>query len=145
MATMAETQTLEEIARAPEATGPHDVVWLDKSLASLIEHIAGHHRGLSLESLARGAVLFDIVGEEKLLDEEQILAVPLKRGDALFMQKLTCHSSLPNNSADIRWSFDLRYQPTGQPSGRPAFPDFVVRSRHNPDSVLTDYHVWIAS
>ena len=79
---------------------------------------------------------------EKLLDEEQILAVPLKRGDALFMQKLTCHSSLPNHSSNIRWSFDLRYHPVGQATGRASFPGFVARSRTAPESELHDHDVW---
>lgn len=39
-------------------------------------------------------------------------------------------------------SLDLRYQPAGQPTGRPAFPSFVVRSRAVPDSVLADADEW---
>ena len=31
-------------------------------------------------------------------------------------------------SDNLRWSFDLRYQPIGQPTGRPAFPSFALRS-----------------
>ena len=50
------------------------------------------------------------------------IPVPLKPGDVLFMHKLTMHCSLPNKSDDIRWSFDLRYNPTGQATGRPWFP-----------------------
>jgi hypothetical protein len=37
---------------------------------------------------------------------------------------------------------DLRYQKTGTPTGRPFHPDFVVRSRTDPDSVLTDWAEW---
>ncbi len=36
------------------------------------------------------------------------------------------HSSLPNKSDHIRWSFDPRYNPIGQAGGRPAFPGFVA-------------------
>ena len=68
--------------------------------------------------------------------------VPVKRGGVLLMHRLTMHASLANKSKDIRWSFDLRYQPTGQPTGRPAFPGFVARSPSNPASETTDWHDW---
>jgi phytanoyl-CoA hydroxylase len=68
--------------------------------------------------------------------------VPMRRGSALFMHRRTPHSSLSNESDDIRWSMDLRYNPTGQPTGRPEFPGFVARSRSNPESELRDPAVW---
>jgi hypothetical protein len=58
------------------------------------------------------------------------------------MHRLTMHSSLPNVSNTIRWSFDLRYQPVGQPTGREEYPSFVVRSRNAPAQVLGDYRTW---
>ena len=70
------------------------------------------------------------------------IPVPLNPGDALFMHKLTMHRSLPNRSNDIRWSFDLRYNPTGQATGRPWFPGFVARSKASPESVLSDPEEW---
>ena len=42
----------------------------------------------------------------------------------------------------VRWSFDLRYNPIGQPTGRGAFPGFVARSRQHPESELHDPAVW---
>jgi phytanoyl-CoA hydroxylase len=68
--------------------------------------------------------------------------VPLKRGGALFLHRQTMHASLRNLSQGARWSFDLRYQPVGQPTGRPWFPDFVVRSERDPSSELRDWRVW---
>ncbi len=68
--------------------------------------------------------------------------IPLKKGDALFMTRYTVHSSLPNNSDRIRWSFDLRYNPIGQSTGREVFPGFVARSRSNPSAELHDAKVW---
>ena len=61
---------------------------------------------------------------------------------SLKFDKLTHHASLPNRSGAIRMRFDLRYQPAGQPTGRPAFPGFVVRSRAFPESVLRDAGEW---
>ena len=60
----------------------------------------------------------------------------------MLFHKLTHHASLPNCSDTIRMSFDLRYQPAGQLTGRPAFPSFVVRSRAAPESVLMDADAW---
>ncbi len=79
---------------------------------------------------------------EKLLGSDPI-ALPMKKGSVLFMHRLTKHSSLRNLSNEVRWSFDLRYQPIGQPTGRPAFPSFIVRSRQHPESVVTDYRLWV--
>ena len=72
----------------------------------------------------------------KLL-EGKARAMIMNKGDALLMHKQTLHASYSNNSDSIRWSFDIRYNPTGQPTGRPAFPGFVARSRKYPDTVLT--------
>ena len=66
----------------------------------------------------------------------------MKAGDALFFHKKMMHSSLPNTTDGIRWSFDLRYNVTGQPTGRAWLPGFVARSRSNPDSELRDPVKW---
>jgi hypothetical protein len=68
--------------------------------------------------------------------------LPLKRGGALFLHRRTMHASLKNLSQGARWSFDLRYQPIGQPTGRPWFPSFAVRSRRDPSAELRDWTVW---
>ncbi len=73
---------------------------------------------------------------------EGFVTLPMKRGDVLFMTQLTCHASLPNCSDEVRWSFDLRYNPIGQPTGREMFPGFVARSRQHPESELRDPATW---
>lgn len=70
------------------------------------------------------------------------LPVPIKRGGALFLHRQTMHASLKNESDGVRWSFDLRYQPIGQPTGRPVFPAWVVRSRAHPETEVHDPEVW---
>ena len=60
----------------------------------------------------------------------------------MLLHKLTEHASLANRGESIRWSFDLRYNPVGQASGRPWFPGFIARSRSNPDSELHDPERW---
>jgi ectoine hydroxylase-related dioxygenase (phytanoyl-CoA dioxygenase family) len=78
----------------------------------------------------------------QLLEMQEALPIPLKRGDALFLHKRTCHASLSNVSNDIRWSFDLRYNPIGQATGRGAFPGFVARSRAHPEQELHNATAW---
>ena len=68
--------------------------------------------------------------------------VPVKRGGIYIQHGWLQHGSLPNMSGQIRWSFDLRYQPIGQPTGRPEFPGFVLRSQEHPELVLNDYRKW---
>ena len=75
----------------------------------------------------------------------QPVPVPVRRGGLLFMHRRTMHASLANRSDDLRWSFDLRYQPTGLPTGRPAFPGFVARSRRDPGSEQRDWRAWSQS
>ncbi|MBT7615465.1 MAG: phytanoyl-CoA dioxygenase family protein [Alphaproteobacteria bacterium] len=70
--------------------------------------------------------------------------LPVARGGLVLFHKLTHHASLPNRSDSLRMSLDLRYQPTGQPTGRPAFPSFVVRSQAAPETVITNAEAWAA-
>jgi hypothetical protein len=48
----------------------------------------------------------------------------------------------PTVSDQIRWSFDLRYNPIGQTTGREAFPGFVVRSKKLVGQELRDAKTW---
>ncbi|MEM7213093.1 MAG: phytanoyl-CoA dioxygenase family protein [Pseudomonadota bacterium] len=78
------------------------------------------------------------------LPEDDVTPAPVGAGGAVIFHPLTPHASLPNLSDGFRWSFDLRYNVTGQPSGRSHFPDFVVRSRKDPSSELGDWKEWRA-
>ena len=78
----------------------------------------------------------------KLMENREARPLPVKRGGIILFHKMNIHRALQNFSSDMRWSVDLRYNPIGQPSGRPAFPGFVARSRANPASELTDAQVW---
>ena len=79
---------------------------------------------------------------EEALQREAAIPQPMRRGDVLFLTRYTQHASLPNLSDSVRWSFDLRYNPVGQPTGREVFPGFVARSRANPAAELRDPHAW---
>jgi hypothetical protein len=120
-------------------------VWLPITDATVqngcLQVVPGSHReGLATHCLGSGKE-GGVRIPEKLIQREAV-PIPVQRGGALFLNRRTIHSSLENVSDDIRWSFDLRYQPTGQPTGRPAFPGFVARSRQHPESELRDWRAW---
>ena len=80
---------------------------------------------------------------ESLLPAARGVPLPMRPGSVLLMTQRTVHSSLDNlTENEVRLSFDLRYQPIGQPTGRPAFPGFVARSAAQPTSVLRDPAAW---
>jgi ectoine hydroxylase-related dioxygenase (phytanoyl-CoA dioxygenase family) len=103
---------------------------------------ASHRDGLSPHCPGAGPVGDLQIPSQFIGAVHKPVNVPVRRGGALFMHRLTQHASLKNTSDDIRWSFDLRYQPIGKPTGRPVFPGFVARSRANPASELRDWRAW---
>ena len=99
--------------------------------------------GSHIEGLSHHCIQSKGLGiPDPLLPGKKGVAIPMMPGDVLFMDRLTCHGSLPNVSDQTRISFDLRYQPLGTATGREVFPGFVARSFANPDSVLKDSLVW---
>lgn len=89
---------------------------------------------------ANGAPIVNIARQYRRTSEA--IPAPIRSGGGLFMHRQTMHASLPNVSDGIRWSFDLRFQPIGKPTGRPFFPGFVARSRRHPEAELHDWRVW---
>lgn len=82
---------------------------------------------------------------DKLFDVNNTLPLPTKRGDLICLHKQTVHGSLPNISEEVRWSFDLRYNPIGQHTGREMFPGFIARSRKAPYLEFRDADAWHAN
>ncbi|XDA97260.1 phytanoyl-CoA dioxygenase family protein [Sulfitobacter sp. LCG007] len=76
------------------------------------------------------------------IDETAARPLPVKAGGAVIFHPLTPHASLVNRSERFRWSFDIRYNVTGEPTGRGHFPEFVARSRSTPETELRDWQVW---
>lgn len=92
--------------------------------------IPGSHRGELIDHCPGGVTSFDagvVQIPEKLLPGRPV-PVPMQPGSALLLDPLIVHSSGPNTSRGIRWSFDLRYQRSGDPTGRPEWPSTVLRS-----------------
>ena len=102
-------------------------VWPGSHREGLMHHCPTH-RGLGIPG--------------KLLKIGKAFPAELKKGSAIFMNKLTVHASFSNHSDDVRISFDLRYNPIGEPTGRGYFPGFIARSRQHPETELHDPAEW---
>jgi ectoine hydroxylase-related dioxygenase (phytanoyl-CoA dioxygenase family) len=119
-------------------------VWLPLNQATVengcMQVIPGSHReGLIAHCpLEKGLTISD-----GLLPHRAPVPLPMNPGSVLLMTSRTVHSSLDNKTEnEVRISFDLRYQPVGQPTGRPVFPGFVARSAACPGAVLKDPAAW---
>jgi len=76
------------------------------------------------------------------LDESEAVPLHVRAGGIVLLHPLTPHASLDNISEGIRWSFDLRYNVTGQPTGREHFPSFIARSRKDPSKEMRSVDTW---
>jgi ectoine hydroxylase-related dioxygenase (phytanoyl-CoA dioxygenase family) len=85
---------------------------------------------------------------EELVQQEakkrEIIALPVTAGSAILFNDRLLHSSTPNNSDHVRWSVDLRYQPTDQDRMPQHGAGFLCRSREHPDKVAT-LEDWLAN
>jgi phytanoyl-CoA hydroxylase len=83
---------------------------------------------------------------DQAMDKSRAVPLPVKSGGAVIFDPGTPHASLENNSDGFRWSFDIRFNQTGQPTGRNHFPDFIARSSADPSSELRNWraykHMW---
>lgn len=70
------------------------------------------------------------------------IPLPIKSGSIVIFHPMAPHASLINKSDGFRWSFDVRFNVTGQPTGRDHFPSFVARSKKSPDTELRDAQEW---
>ena len=117
----------------------------DEENGCLIYEQRSHREGLGFHCPATAPnKKFAVAIPDEWIDDARSVPVPAKRGDVLIHLPLTKHGSLTNTSNRIRWSFDLRYHPIGQATGRPMFPGFVARSRQHPESELPDHVAWRA-
>jgi ectoine hydroxylase-related dioxygenase (phytanoyl-CoA dioxygenase family) len=82
------------------------------------------------------------------IDEEhvrggQVAPLPLETGGAILFNDRCIHMSTANNSDHVRWSVDLRYQPTDQDPMFNKGMGFLARSRQHPERVATEAD-WLA-
>lgn len=137
----------DTVAVLPEADDTNQVtVWVavtdaDLENGCLVSIPASHREGDHPHE--PGKIAREPSVPEAIINGRSGTPLPVERGGVILFHKRNIHSSLPNRSQRLRWSVDIRYHPTGQPSGRPAFPGFIARSRNHPSSELRDEQVWI--
>ena len=72
----------------------------------------------------------------KTLSETDVVAIPVKAGSAILFNDRCLHMSTLNESEDrVRWSVDLRYQPTDQDPMLSYGAGFLARSHVHPERV----------
>lgn len=136
----------DTVAVLPEADATEQLtVWIavtdaDRENGCLVS-IPGSHREGSHPHEA-GKIAREPSVPDSIIAGRTGTPLPVRRGGVILFHKQNIHSSLPNRSNRLRWSVDLRYHPIGQPSGRPAFPGFIARSRSNPARELRDAETW---
>ena len=136
----------DTVAVLPEAEDTEQItVWIavtdaDEENGCLVS-IPGSHREGSHPHEA-GVIAREPTVPEAIIAGRTGKPLPVGRGGIILFHRHNIHSSLPNRSDRLRWSLDMRYHPVGQPSGRPAFPGFVARSRRDPASELHDAKAW---
>jgi len=81
--------------------------------------------------------------DEKHIEGSRAVPLPLEAGGAILFNDRCIHMSTPNNSDHVRWSVDLRYQPTDQDPMRQHGVGFLARSRKHPERVAT-LEDWLA-
>jgi len=85
----------------------------------------------------------EIKGKEKI-DDLKTIALEANVGDIILLSRYLIHCSLPNKSKNFRISMDLRFNKTGQHSGRDPLPSFVVKSKNRKNFKVNNYKQWIA-
>ena len=119
--------------------------------------VAGSHRaaavnpsefGLATHCPGKKHVSENYVPDEAI-DRDNLVPLTARAGDVVLLHRRTVHGAGENTSAGIRWSFDLRYQPAGTPSGRECFPSFLVASEARPQDCIRSTaayrRLWLAA
>jgi len=97
---------------------------------------------LSWHSDQHTGTAFKEIDEEHLKDARAV-PLPVPAGSAILFNDRCIHMSTPNRSNSIRWSCDLRYQPTDQDPMTDHGAGFLARSRSRPHAVAT-LEDWLA-
>ena len=108
--------------------------------------VPGSHRFDDMAVHCPGKIhVSEIYISDELVEQHRVVPLEVHAGGLVLLHRRTWHGAWRNQSERLRWSFDLRYQPAGQPTGRDFFPGFLARSRQHPEQVLTDPGRWAES
>lgn len=81
---------------------------------------------------------------ESQLGKTKTVVLPVSAGSAILFNDRCLHMSTPNVSDEVRWSVDLRYQPTDQDPMPGHGAGFLARSYHFPERVAS-LEDWLAN
>lgn len=88
-------------------------------------HLAGRaeEADFGLQTHCPGKVLVgEIYIPDQSIPQDNLVPLVAAPGDVVLLHQRTVHGAGANRSDDLRWSFDLRYQPANTPTGRECFP-----------------------
>lgn len=103
----------------------------------MLNHYIENHTGGGYTEIRSAEV-------EQCIQKSKVIPIPLKAGGAVIFNDRCLHMSTPNRSNSIRWSVDLRYQPTDQDPMKNHGIGFLARSRKDPGRVAT-LEDWLAN
>lgn len=130
----------------PDANAnPVITVWLsmvDATLENGCLHVWPRTHRSNVLSWHEDAERYKEIDESHLRDA-QAVPLPIAAGGAILFNDRCIHMSTANVSKTIRWSCDLRYQPTDQDPMTKHGAGFLARSRRQPERVAT-LQDWLA-
>ena len=108
---------------------------------SCLQVAPGLHRGPLHEGWNNPETGFLGIAPE-VRDALKGVSIEMLPGDALCFTQITPHRALPNRSNQVRWSIDVRYEPTAQATEAGQKQGFVAHSPADPNAVPT-YEQWL--
>ncbi|MEM1445086.1 MAG: phytanoyl-CoA dioxygenase family protein [Planctomycetota bacterium] len=135
----------------PDAnSNPVITVWIavvDADLVNGCLHIwprTHRKRVLSYHAETYSGTGFTEIDDEHMAKvDREMVALPVKAGSAILFNDRCIHMSTPNNAETVRWSVDLRYQPTDQDPMASHGIGFLARSEVTPEQIAT-LEDWLA-
>ena len=106
-------------------------IWPRTHNTELVEHHHESHTGTAYTEVD--------IEDVSLKQYKKIspVTLPIEAGGAILFNDRCIHMSTPNFSDHVRWSVDLRYQPTDQDVMKEHGAGFLCRSATNPHRVAT--------
>jgi ectoine hydroxylase-related dioxygenase (phytanoyl-CoA dioxygenase family) len=112
-------------------------IWPRTHNTELVKHHHERHTGTSYTEVDIEDV---VLAQYKKISP---VTIPIKAGGAILFNDRCIHMSTPNYSNHVRWSVDLRYQPTDQDTMKEHGAGFLCRSAVHPERVA-DLDDWLA-
>lgn len=107
-------------------------IWPRTHRTNLLSYHTDQHTGAAYTEL-----------DAEHLTGSKAVPLPLAAGGAIVFNDRCIHMSTPNKARTVRWSVDLRYQPTDQDSMPQYGAGFLARSRSCPERAAT-LEDWLA-